>query len=52
MLLLDLIALIICGEVCKLAFENMTEFIYLGLTVTCQNHIHKEIKCHLNSGYV
>jgi hypothetical protein len=32
------------------SFENVVQFIYLGMTVTKQNLIHEEIKRRLNSG--
>jgi hypothetical protein len=32
------------------SLENMTKFRYLGMTVTNQNHIHKEIKNRLKAG--
>jgi hypothetical protein len=35
------------GNIC---FENVVEFIYLGMTITNQNLIHEEIKGRLNLG--
>jgi hypothetical protein len=32
------------------SFENVTEFRYLGMTLTNQNDIHDEIESRLNSG--
>jgi hypothetical protein len=37
-------------KVANKGFENVAEFMYLGMTVTNQNYIQKEIKHRLNSG--
>jgi hypothetical protein len=37
-------------EIANRSFENVSQFRYLGMTVTNQNFIQKEIKRRLNSG--
>jgi hypothetical protein len=37
-------------RIANTVFENVAEFIYLGMTVTNQNLIHEEIKSRLDSG--
>jgi predicted ABC-class ATPase len=38
-------------KIAKRSFENVSQFKYLGTTVTNQNVIQEEIKRRLNSGY-
>jgi hypothetical protein len=37
-------------KIANKAYENVTNFKYLGMTVISQNYIHKEIKSKLNFG--
>jgi hypothetical protein len=37
-------------KIANRSFEGVTEFRYLGTTLTDQNHTHEEIKSRLNSG--